>query len=130
MTFNASPWRSLPLSTPMSLLVSPFPGVPRWWKSCPRCGGRCFSLILNRVTVSIGNGSRGMDSCLTRRDWAQVEGEYQASSPYNYAVLDDFFDPDVLASIREQLVGNWGWGYKNWQANELYVRDPEITEIA
>ena len=42
-----------------------------------------------------------MDSCLTRRDWAQVEGEYQASSPYNYAVLDDFFayEPSYFGGV-------------------------------
>lgn len=67
---------------------------------------------------------------LTQRDWAAVEEEYQASSPYNFSVLDNFFTPDVLVSVREQLLADWGWQYKNWQANELYVRDPDITEIS
>jgi len=66
---------------------------------------------------------------LTERNWQQVEREYAASSPYNYAVLDDFFSPAAFASVRDQLISNWGWQYKNWQANELYVRDPKIPEI-
>lgn len=66
---------------------------------------------------------------LTERDWQEVEREYASSSPYNYSVLDDFFTPDAFSSIRGQLLSNWGWQYKNWQANELYVRDPKIPEI-
>jgi len=66
---------------------------------------------------------------LTERDWRAVEREYVSSSPYNYAVLDDFFTPQAFSGIREQLISNWGWQYKNWQANELYVRDPKIPEI-
>jgi hypothetical protein len=66
---------------------------------------------------------------LTRRDWRQVEREYASSSPYNYAVLDDFFTAGAFTSIRSQLLSNWGWQYKNWRANELYVRDPKIPEI-
>jgi len=66
---------------------------------------------------------------LTDRDWQDAERQYNASSPYNYAVLDNFFTPEAFASIREQLLTNWGWQYKNWQANELYVRDPKIPEI-
>jgi len=27
------------------------------------------------------------------------------------------------------LLTQWGWQYKNWQAQELYVRDPGIPEI-
>lgn len=66
---------------------------------------------------------------LTERDWQAIEREYASSSPYNYAVLDDFFTPEAFSGIREQLLSNWGWQYKNWQANELYVRDPKIPEI-
>lgn len=66
---------------------------------------------------------------LTERDWGQVEREYAQSNPYNYSVLDSFFTPATFTSIREQLLSNWGWQYKNWQANELYVRDPKIPEI-
>lgn len=68
-------------------------------------------------------------AALTTRDWQQVEREYTGSTPYNYAVLDDFFTHDAFETIREQLLTSWGWQYKNWQANELYVRDPEIPEI-
>jgi hypothetical protein len=67
---------------------------------------------------------------LSERDWEAVEREYAESNPYNYAVLDGFFTPEAFSSIREQLLANWGWQYKNWQANELYVRDPKIPEIA
>lgn len=66
---------------------------------------------------------------LTKRDWARVEYEYAQSNPYNYSVLDDFFTPETFARIRENLLSDWGWRYKNWQANELYVRDPKIPEI-
>lgn len=68
-------------------------------------------------------------SAITGRDWKVVEHEYIRSTPYNYAILDDFFTQGSFASIREQLLSSWGWQYKNWQANELYVRDPEIPEI-
>lgn len=66
---------------------------------------------------------------LTDRDWSEAERQYAESNPYNYAVLDDFFTAETFASIRTQLLSDWGWGYKNWQANELYVRDPKIAEI-
>jgi hypothetical protein len=72
----------------------------------------------------------GTAQSLTRRDWAAVERQYDESAPYNYAVMDGFFRQEILVSIREQLLANWGWQYKNWQANELYVRDPDIPEIA
>ncbi|MGH4017298.1 MAG: hypothetical protein ACRDSL_25910 [Pseudonocardiaceae bacterium] len=68
-------------------------------------------------------------AALTERDWQRVEREYADSAPYNYAVLDDFLTPDAFAGIREQLLSSWGWQYKNWQANELYVRDPDIPEV-
>jgi hypothetical protein len=67
---------------------------------------------------------------LTDRDWSEVERQYAESDPYNYSVLDEFFTPETFTSIRSQLLSNWGWQYKNWQANELYVRDPKIPEIA
>ncbi|MGH3831283.1 MAG: hypothetical protein ACRDRS_12700 [Pseudonocardiaceae bacterium] len=66
---------------------------------------------------------------LTERDWTRVECEYVQSDPYNYSVLDDFFTPEKFTEIRENLLSGWGWQYKNWQANELYVRDPKIPEI-
>jgi len=66
---------------------------------------------------------------LTDRDWQEVERQYAATSPYNYAVLDGFFTPETFVSIRDQLLSNWGWQYKNWQSDELYVRDPKIPEI-
>lgn len=66
---------------------------------------------------------------LTQRDWDRVEYEYDQSSPYNYSVLDDFFTSGTFTNIRERLLTDWGWQYKNWQANELYVRDPQIPEI-
>lgn len=35
----------------------------------------------------------------------------------------------MIASVRAQLLNDWGWQYKNWQSQELYVRDPEIPGI-
>lgn len=69
------------------------------------------------------------ETFLAERDWMQVEHEYAQSDPYNYSILDDFFTPETFTSVRERLLSDWGWQYKNWQANELYVRDPEIPEI-
>lgn len=66
---------------------------------------------------------------LTTRNWANVTEEYRSSGPYNFAVLDDFLVSEVAQSVRNQLLDSWGWQYKNWQAQELYVRDPEISEI-
>jgi hypothetical protein len=70
-----------------------------------------------------------MSSPLTERDWPAVVDEYRSTSPYNFAVLDDLLPAGVIGSIRTQLLANWGWQYKNWQAQELYVRDPAIPEI-
>ncbi|MGH3320243.1 MAG: hypothetical protein ACRDN9_08695 [Streptosporangiaceae bacterium] len=63
------------------------------------------------------------------RDWSAVLDQYRSSQPYSFAVLDDFLEPAVIGQVRGQLLENWGWQYKNWQAQELYVRDPEIPEI-
>lgn len=70
------------------------------------------------------------NTVLTARDWAAVSAAYTGSGPYNYAVLDDFVPAEVIASIRSALLKHWGWSYKNWQAQELYVRDPKIPEVA
>lgn len=66
---------------------------------------------------------------LTDRDWREVERQYTESSPYNYAILDNFFTPETFSRVREQLISNWGWQYKNWRASELYIRDPKFPEI-
>ncbi|MGH3568994.1 MAG: hypothetical protein ACRDRH_23810 [Pseudonocardia sp.] len=66
---------------------------------------------------------------LIDRDWNAVTNRYRDSQPYNYAVLDNFLQKDVIDSVRAQLLTQWGWQYKNWQAQELYVRDPGIPEI-
>jgi hypothetical protein len=68
-------------------------------------------------------------SILTARDWPSVVTCYHSTAPYNYAVLDDFLPDTVIQSVRAQLLTQWGWQYKNWQAQELYVRDPDIPEI-
>lgn len=68
-------------------------------------------------------------SSVTERHWPDVVKEYRATSPYNYAVLDDFLPENVIASVRSQLLAQWNWQYKNWQAQELYVRDPAIPEV-
>jgi hypothetical protein len=69
------------------------------------------------------------DPVLRDRDWAAVARDYHISQPYNYAVLDGVLTDTACASVRRQLLNQWGWQYKNWQANELYVRDPDIPEV-
>src|SRR6266545_745447 len=73
--------------------------------------------------------SQTTPAVLTERDWKAVVDDYRSTSPYNFAVLDNLLPEDVIQSVRKQLLDQWGWQYKNWQAQELYVRDPDIPEI-
>jgi hypothetical protein len=61
---------------------------------------------------------------LRERDWSTVEREYFASNPFNYAVVDDFLEPDACEGLRQQLLDHWDWHYKSPQAKELYLRQP------
>lgn len=62
---------------------------------------------------------------LTKRDWGEVERQFAQTSPFHYAVLDDFFSPAALESFRGALIGHWGWNFINWNARELFIRNFE-----
>lgn len=67
-------------------------------------------------------------SCLQDRDWDAVAKEYVRSSPYNYAVVDDFLRPSVCTQLRRKLLEDWAWHYKSPYARELYLRNPDLSE--
>jgi hypothetical protein len=54
-----------------------------------------------------------------------VERSFQQTSPFNYAVLDDFFTESAFASLRNGLLAHWGWSYLSWEAHEIYIRNFE-----
>ena len=68
---------------------------------------------------------RHQASPLTDRDWGEVERSFDQTFPYNFAVLDDFFTPSALEFFQKSLLSHWGWGFINWQARELFIRNFE-----
>ncbi len=70
---------------------------------------------------------------IANRDWKAVERQYIETSPYNYAVMDDFLTPEACTQVRQAIVENKGWSFMNWQAEELFIRNfdlPAAEQIA
>lgn len=67
---------------------------------------------------------------LTPRDWGGVEHQFEESSPYNYAVLDNFLQPEVCEDLRQQLIGHWGWRRKNWVSKHLHNAKPQLPHVS
>lgn len=63
-------------------------------------------------------------SPIAPREWQSVLAAYQASAPYNYAVIDDFLQPDVCKQLHQELLNHPGWRYQD------YVGQPVISNMA
>jgi len=66
---------------------------------------------------------RDQASPLSQRDWGEVERSFEQTPPYHFAVLDNFFTPSALDAFRKSLLSHWGWGFINWHARELFIRN-------
>lgn len=67
---------------------------------------------------------------LAQRDWQSVLEAYQASSPYNYAVMDDFLAPGVCEQLHQELLHHEGWRYQNSTGEPLgHNMGPAIPTI-
>lgn len=52
-------------------------------------------------------------SPIASRNWQSVLEAYESSAPYNYAVMDDFLQPDVCKQLHQELLNHLGWRYQN-----------------
>lgn len=75
---------------------------------------------------------------LTGRDWGAVLKEFEESSPFNYAVLDDFLSAETLDALRGGLIesGNWKGrdiphenGGVEWVARQVFNNRPGLPSI-
>ncbi len=70
-------------------------------------------------------------SPIAPRNWQAVLEAYQASAPYNYAVMDDFLQPVVCKRLHQELLKHVGWRYQN-QTEQPIVSNmkPNIETIS
>lgn len=75
---------------------------------------------------------------LTERDWSAVLKDYEGSSPFNYAVLDDFLSPETIEVLRSGLVESENWKARDiprenngveWVARQVFNNRPELPLI-
>jgi len=66
---------------------------------------------------------------LSDQNWELIEKNYFISSPFNYAIIDDFLSEDALKIIRSQLLESYKWRFKNWVSKHLHNNEPSIDEI-
>lgn len=52
-------------------------------------------------------------SPIAPRNWQSVLEDYQASAPYNYAVMDNFLQPVVCEQLHQELLKHVGWRYQS-----------------
>jgi hypothetical protein len=50
-------------------------------------------------------------SLIAPYEWRSLLTAYEASAPYNYAVIDDFLLPDVCKQLHQELLNRPGWHY-------------------
>lgn len=66
-------------------------------------------------------------------DWNQIQKNYKSSFPYNYAIIDNFLEPDLCKLLHQRLYKHWAWRYKDWVSDHLHnsrLNIPEIFSIA
>lgn len=63
-------------------------------------------------------------SSLTPRNWQTVLDVYQSSSPYNYAIMDDFLHPNVCHQLHQELLNHLGWRYQN------HTKQPVLSNMS
>ncbi|NBW41988.1 hypothetical protein EBR25_13455 [bacterium] len=73
--------------------------------------------------------SKNSESILGNHDWSKVREDFQKTAPYNFAVIDDFFNPSRAEEVRRAVLDDKSWQYKNWTSKELYNRNPKIEAI-
>lgn len=52
-------------------------------------------------------------SPIVPKNWQSVLEDYQASFPYNYAVIDNFLQPDICEQLHQELLNHMGWRQQN-----------------
>ncbi|MDJ1174290.1 hypothetical protein [Roseofilum capinflatum] len=74
-------------------------------------------------------GQEGQE-VIASRDWESVLEAYQASSPYNYAVMDDFLNPVICQKLHQELLDHQGWCLqKSTEQPLLSNMEPDIQTI-
>jgi hypothetical protein len=73
--------------------------------------------------------------CVNDHDWSAKGAQFFQTSPYNYAVLDNFLSPATCTEVRDHLIHSKGWGFMNVLGPEcvLFVRNfdlPLVSRIA
>ena len=77
-------------------------------------------------------------SPLTERDWQTVYGQIKASSPFNFAVLDNFLVENYAAALRRALLAlpQWhareiprGLDGERWVARQLFLDSPPLPLV-
>ena len=76
---------------------------------------------------------------LAPRNWQDVEKLFNVSNPFSLAVLDDFFQPVALNSLRTALLESNGWeardiahenNGKSWVVRQLFNNRPKLMAIS
>ncbi|MHC0068201.1 hypothetical protein ACWATR_35945 [Nostoc sp. UIC 10890] len=69
-------------------------------------------------------------SPIASRNWQSVLEVYQASAPFNYAVMDNFLHPDICHKLHQELLNHWGWSYQEHLEHPVISNTaPEIETI-
>ena len=54
------------------------------------------------------------------RDWATALTSFRETSPYNYAVIDDFLDPQLCLRLHQEILAHDGWTKQTHNGKTLY----------
>lgn len=60
------------------------------------------------------------------RDWTVIKDVFRANEPLGHVIMDGFLCPEICSELRKQTLAHWGWYYKKPDAQELYLRNPDI----
>lgn len=58
--------------------------------------------------------------CIAPREWESVLEAYENSAPYNYAVIDDFLQPDVCQQLHQELLNHPGWRNQDYMGESIF----------
>lgn len=63
-------------------------------------------------------------------EWQSVLAAYESSTPYNYAVIDNFLQPDICKQLHQELLNHPGWCDQNSTGQTLVGNmGPKIETI-
>lgn len=69
-------------------------------------------------------------SPIAPHEWQSVLAAYEASTPYNYAVIDNFLQPDICQQLHQELLNHPGWRDQESTGQTLLSNmGPEIETI-